>query len=332
MSFLTNNNNFGLAMAVWLAHDEYTNGAEEFAGKNVISMTTLLKPTRATILALRNPPTEEGVGDVADRIKAQIGHAIHDAVEKAWVEGYKPAMEKLRVPARVIEKIRVNPSNVDPDTIPVHFEQRKFRSVFVDGYEVIISGKYDQVLDGELNDTKSTSTYTYINDTKSDDYIKQLSGYRWLDPETITSDQGRINFVFLDWMRGKVGTTENYPSSQVLEKVYNLMPLEQTEQWITSKVRELIKYQNAPEEDLPRCTDKELWKTDPVYKYYADPKKAQEGARATKNFPNYPAAVQYQNVTKKGKGCIITVPGQVKACSYCPAFEHCTQKDEYDHG
>ena len=31
----------------------------------------------------------------------------------------------------------------------------------------------------------------------------------------------------------------------------------------------------------------------------------------------------------QGKGVVITKPGEVKRCGYCPGFEACTQKDAY---
>ena len=62
---------------------------------------------------------------------------------------------------------------------------------------MIVSGKYDLVLDGQLSDYKSTSVWTYIYGSKVEDYIKQGSIYKWLSPDKITSDYININYIFI---------------------------------------------------------------------------------------------------------------------------------------
>ena len=91
---LSNTNNIGLALAVWLAHDEYTSGSEEHPGKDVISATSLLKGTRQLILSNRVSPVDRQV-DVSEMIALRLGHAIHDSVEHAWKSGYRRALTLL---------------------------------------------------------------------------------------------------------------------------------------------------------------------------------------------------------------------------------------------
>ncbi len=50
--------------------------------------------------------------------------------------------------------------------------------------------------------------------------------------------------------------------------------------------------------------------------------------RSTKNFSNIHDANKFK-AEKGGRGIVITKPGEVKACAYCPAFNGCTQKDAY---
>ena len=166
---LTNNNGLSLAMAVWLAHDEYTNGAEEFLDEDVMSVTSLIKPTRQIILGSR-VPLKEQITDVMDLFGVRHGHALHNDIENAWTYGYATAMKRLGYPQKVIDKIRINPEDKDlsDDIIPVYLEQRRFRKVKVDGYEIVLSGKFDQIIDGELNDTKKTTVFTHINGTKEE--------------------------------------------------------------------------------------------------------------------------------------------------------------------
>ena len=51
---LTNTENIPLPLAVWLSHDSY----DFIGGKNRISATSLLKPTRQFVLSARVPMSE----------------------------------------------------------------------------------------------------------------------------------------------------------------------------------------------------------------------------------------------------------------------------------
>lgn len=328
MNQLTNTRGFSLSMAVWLAHEEYTDGSDEFAGKNVISATSLLKPTRQIVLAPR-VPLRERITDLSDLIAARFGHAVHDSVEQAWTRGYPMAMKRLGYPQKMIDKVRINPETVEDGDIPVYLEQRFFREIEVDGVEVVISGKFDQIIDGELNDTKTTSVYAYINRSKEEDYVLQGSIYRWINPDKVTSDMMQIQHVFTDWQRSQARINKDYPPDKLVEFPVELLSLRETENWIRSKIRNVIANQDLPEPEVVHCNAKELWMSDPTYKYYSDPAKAAAGGRSTRNFPDYPSAAAHHS--KMGKGVIITVPSKPRACGYCPAFSVCSQKDRYEH-
>ena len=324
MQQYTNTTGISLAMAVWLAHDDYSDGAENHPGKDVISATSLLKPIRQLVLGSRIPAQDREV-DIKDLVSSTFGTAVHDSIEHAWKKGYVSAMRKLGYPEKMISRVRINPETVEPDDLPVYLEQRFYREV--PGTNVIVSGKFDQIINGEVNDTKTTSVYTYINRTKEEDYRLQGSIYRWINPEKITSDLMRIQHVFTDWQSSQAKINPDYPQNKLVEFTVSLMSLEETEAWIKTRIRQISAAQDLPQEQLVRCSDKELWKSDPVYKYYSNPETAKEGGRATKNFPNYPAAASH--LSKQGKGTVVTVPGQVKACNYCAAKPICTQAREY---
>lgn len=329
MSILTNINNISLSMAVWLAFDEYTNGAEEHPGENVISATALLKPTRKMILEARADPSDAPL-DVADLIPSRRGHAFHDSIEHAWKHGHASAMKRLGYPQKVIDRVRINPTpdELSPDIFPVYLEQRHFRPIMVDGHKIIISGKFDQIINGEINDTKSTSTFTAMHGNKEEDYRIQGSIYRWINPELVTSDLIRVQYIFTDWQRAQARINKEYPQQPLQEFTVDLMSLRETEAWIASKVREILSNQGKDEPDIIPCSDKDLWMSDPVFKYYSDPAKAAQGGRSTKNFPNYPAAAQHLS-KMKGKGVIVEVRSEPKACGYCRGFTACTQKNQY---
>lgn len=324
---IKNDSGLSLAMSVWLAHDDYDNGASEVIDGEVISVTTLMKPTRQFILSQMVPPSED-LPDVVDQISARFGHAIHDSVENAWLH-YNKSMTKLGFPEKVISNVMVNPSDeqlaTNINAIPVYLEQRAFRKI--DG--VTISGKFDQIINGEINDTKTTSVYTYLNGSKQEDYRIQLSIYRWLNPKKITSEIGYIQHVFTDWQRMMTKQNPDYPKHRVVEYKVVLMSLAETEAWIRNKLAEIRKNIGLSQDNMIRCNDKQLWRSDPKWKYYSKPESVKAGGRATKNFDD-PASAN-AHLSSAGKGVVVLVPGKVKACGYCFAFPICKQKDEYEH-
>lgn len=324
---ITNNHNISLPMAVWLLHDEY----DYVRDANYISATSLLKSTKQLVLA-RRIPAEARELDVADLIASRMGTAVHDSIEKAWTVSGKLGMVKLGYPEHIAERITINPTPEmlaeNPSIIPVYMEQRVIKEITVLGKTVRIGGKYDMVIDGSLFDAKTTSVYSYLLGDKDEDYSKQGSIYRWLDSEKITSDHIFIQFLFTDWQKMMTKTNPKYPPLKLHEYPVELMPLADTERFIINKVTEVFSLMDAPEDKLPACTDKELWRSAPKYKYYADPNKTD--GKSTKNFDDLSSANAFWKVEKAGKGIVKTVPGEVKACAYCPAYSICKQRDQYD--
>lgn len=313
---LTNVTGIPLSMAVMLAHDTYDHDATS------ISATALIKPLKQLVLAKRVPP-DANVGDVSNLIASTIGTAVHDALESAWVNGYAKSMLRLGYPQKVIDQIIVNPTGpLTEDQIPVYLERRSFR--VLDG--VRIGGKFDFVAQGRVEDLKNTSVYTYINKDKDQDYILQGSIYRWLNEEIITEDTMAIQFRFTDWTKMGGKNNPRYPKSPILEYCLPLMSVAEIEHWLRTKLADLAKYDKSPEDDIPECTDKELWRKKDSYAYYKNPDKLE--GRSTKNFDNlYDAQLR---VAKDGNvGTVVERKGAVVACGYCPALSVCKQKNRY---
>jgi len=325
---ITNRSDISLALAVWLLHDEYDSQAGKF--NKYISATSIMKPLRHILLP-RRMDVGDNVIDVEDFIARSMGHALHDSVEKAWVHGYARSLKLLGYPQHLIDRVRINPTDdevrASNEIIPIYMEQRLFREI--DGWTV--GGKFDFVTEGIVQDQKSTSAYAWLLGSRDDDYKLQMSLYRWLDAgqplRKITEDYGRINFIFTDWQKMLARSNPKYPQKRLLHKDIPLMTLEETENWISRKLDLITRYRNAPEKTIPECTDEELWRSDPKYRYYSDPQKT--SGRSTKNFESLAEARQFMLNEKGGKGIVITVPGEVQRCNYCSAFNICTQKDKY---
>jgi len=325
---ITNKSDISLALAVWLVHDNY----DRIDEPNYISATSLMKPLRHIVLIPRvdrqaTPP------DVEEFISRALGNSIHNSIEKAWLDGYQRSLKLLGYPPGAIERVKINPTEEEVrssnEIIPIYLEQRIFRKITVNNTTFTIGGKFDLVTEGIIQDAKSTSAYSWVKGTKDDDYQLQMSLYRWIDAaqslRRITEDYGRINFIFTDWQKAQA-SNPNYPSRRVMHKDIPLLSLDQTEQWVRSKLTLIQKHKNTPEELLPECTDEELWRSDPVHKYYADP--AKTAGRSTKNFPSLVEARNFM-AEKGGKGVVVSVPGEPKRCGYCEAFPICTQRRRY---
>jgi hypothetical protein len=320
MGVYTNLDNIPLSVAVWLANDDYDHDNRN----NHISATGLLKSVRQTVLSLR-VQSSDSAPDVKGLIPSSLGSAIHDNIEHAWVNNYKESLKKLGYPQRVIDLVRVNPKpeELTEDTIAVYLEQRSEKEI--EGF--IVSGKFDFIAEGRVEDFKSTSTYSYTAGNKDEDYILQGSIYRWLNPDLITDDQMAIQFIFTDWsaMRARTEKDKGYPQSRLQERRLNLKSIPETEAWIKSKLIQIRTHLNSKDEEIPECTDKELWRKDPVFKYYKNPEKM---SRATKNFDNIHEA-NLRMAQDGGVGIIVEQKGTVGACRYCDAFSVCKQKDKY---
>jgi hypothetical protein len=313
MAKYTNVTGVSLPLAVWLATDEYD--GKRGTNPYLISATGLLKSPRQIVLGMRSDPEDESI-DVSGLVKSNIGKAVHDAVERSWSnpDQLVKTLQSLGYSEQMSKRIVVNPPLPPTDgSIPVYIEQRASKQLG----KWTITGKFDMVFDGSLSDIKTTTTFTYVKQTKDDDYSKQGSVYRWLNPNKIVNNVMSVDFIFTDFKTNMVGS-DGYPPAQTVNKSYPLMSAQETESWIKSKLNLIETLELTPEDQLPECNDKELWRSESTWKYY---KSGQVTSRSTKNFSleDGGAAAAYKRKVK----------GQPTACLYCAVANKCTQKDAY---
>ena len=313
MSFnYTNKHNVSLPLAVWLMHDDYDYDSRS----NVISATSLLKPTRSLVLKQQNADLDKTV-DISDLVSARMGSAIHAIAEESWnnPKNIEKALEAMGT-LQIFDRFVINPDEVKDGEIPVYIEQRHEKEI--DGY--IVSGKYDLVLDGTISDYKSTSVWTYIYDSNALKYTQQGSIYKWLAPDRITGNTINIQYIFTDWSSAQALRDPKYPQSRVITKEYPLWSTDRTEKYIKDKLAEIKNNLNSSQDDLPTCSSEELWETETKYKYFKNP----NGQRATKVFNSLEEA--NTRMADDGMvGVVKTVRGEVKACRYCEVVEICKQ-------
>ena len=319
----TNKNNIELPLAVFLMYDKYQYDERP----NALSATGLLKPLRQLILMKQNP-TEAKTIDISDLVASRMGNAIHKGCEDAWndKETIEKALTLFGMSNEGIGELKINPTRVDNNETAAYVEQRAEKELpdFTDifGKPFIITGQYDLVLNGKLHDFKSTSVWAYIFESNVANYIKQGSIYRWLSPDKITCNYIHIHYIFTDWSQAKAREKpKDYPQFKAISTAYPLWDFDETENWVKNKVKSYLDLIDTPQEDLPECTDEELWATQTTYKYYKDPTKQ---SRATRNFDTMDEALA-RKFADGDVGIIKEVPGDVKACRYCPVIGICTQ-------
>ena len=313
----TNKNNLTLPLAVFLMHDQYDYDNRP----NVISTTSFIRPLRQVLLNLQNPDVKKQV-DVTDLISSKVGNAIHSACESAWSDrnNVLHALEVSGANTDLIDRLAVNPEELHPGQIPVYIEQRTEKEF--NGF--IISGKYDLVLDGTLHDYKSTSVWSYVNDSSKDAYIKQGSIYRWLSPDKIIDDIMTINYIFTDWQQSQTkSNNKSYPPFRAASRQYPLWSLEEIEDWISRRLQQIKQLTPLAQDQLPKCTPEELW-AETIYKYYKNPNKT---TRSTGNFKTMDEALVKQ-AECDGLGIIKKVTQAPKACRYCNVLDICDQAKE----
>ncbi len=321
---ITNNHKIDLPLAVWLLQDGYNSGASEAPPGELISVTTLMKPTRSLILKRKVDQTQEEF-DLSDMIASRVGHGLHDSIERAWTQGdWRGAMRKLNYPQKIINKIKINPDpkTLKDDDIPIYLEIRGFKEF----RDIVVTGQLDFLIGQAYRDFKTTSTFAWTSGNKDDDYILQGSMYRWILPDLIKDDIMRIQFIFTDWQKFRT-VDPKYPQIRTPHREFALLSLEDTETWINDKVDHIIANAGLDQDKMVECTPKELWQSEDSFKYYSNPETAKAGGRCQKTFEKEADAQLW--LKEKGKGVVVRVPGAVKACPYCPAFSVCQQRTNY---
>jgi hypothetical protein len=280
---INNKTNLPKPIVDWLSYDEYDHESD------TISATKLLKSPRQVILEKRHK--DELEIDVSELVSSKFGTAIHNSFELAFKD--KPEYRQ---------------------------EERHYKTVNIDGTEFKVSGKFDFILNNIIHDIKTTSTWTYVFGSNDQKYIEQLSIYRWLLQDTIDiEDTCKIVFVFTDWSKSKARQDKSYPQFRVATKDYKLMSIEETNQFVRSKLENIHTKSDVPDSELPYCTDEELWKDSDTFAVF----KKRGAKRATKVFNNLDEAMKYQ----RDQSCFTVEhrKGGVNACNYCNVSKFCNQ-------
>lgn len=210
---LTNRHGLPLPIVRAVQNDPYDRGDCDF------SVTQLLRPPQLARLASQHETTE----DVADRIWALLGQAVHVILERA-------AMDEVGALA----------------------ETRKYMAVEVDGKPYRISGSFDHLtfVKGCLTDYKITSVYARAGKAEWEAQLNLLRIILAANGYTAVRLQNVL--IFRDW-RPKEALREDYPESQVGVITVDLWPAERAYDYLVERIREHVAATPRP------CSDEERW-------------------------------------------------------------------------
>jgi hypothetical protein len=306
----TNERNIPLSVAIWLAREMYDRDPSYISGSE------LERSNRQIVLSRR---TTQDI-DLSQLVAARLGNAINDAIDAAWKSDR--LMEYVRLAGfNPLFEYEVNPVIPDPQKSAVYI-QKRYEEPFMGR---VLSGAPDMIFNRRLFDYKSTAVFLYQK-KKPEDYLWQLTTYRYLARDYIDDNVATIQFILKDWSRARA-KDPNYPQTPCPTMLVPVGTVEECRQRLERRITEIETLMSAEDEEIPYCTDEELWRDPDRFAYYKNPS-APPTSRATRVFDTLLEAQAYQ-ATQAGIGRIDVRKGEPRACDYCPASTICQQRAKW---
>ena len=187
-----------------------------------ITTTSLVAPPQLFVLKKRY--AAELTEDVSDGIWRLVGQSIHSILERAAPQG----------------------------TIT---EQRYYQRV--NGW--MLGGAIDLYDKDTLVDYKVTSVYSYLRGAK-EEWIAQGNVNRWLLHKNGIDVKYLKNILLLrDWAEWELERKKGYPPVQVQTLDLPMWTLEETERFITERIKIFQNAMKLPDNQLPKCSAEERW-------------------------------------------------------------------------
>lgn len=304
----TNTRDIPLSIAVWLAREMYDRDP------SFISGSELARGDRQLVLSRRVADRDI---DLSQLLAARLGNAINDAIDAAWKSDR--LMEYVRLAGfNPLFEYEVNPVLPDPGKTPIYIQRRYDERLL----NYTLSGAPDMILGGRLFDYKSTSVFLYQK-KKPEDYLWQLTTYRYLARDLITDNVATIQFILKDWSKARA-KDPNYPQTPTPTMLVPVGSADVCKGRLESRIAHLNNLMDVDDSEIPFCTDEELWLDPPRFAYYKNPHAA-PNARATRVFDTIAEATAHQ-AAQGGVGRIDTRKGEPRACEYCAASTICQQR------
>lgn len=250
------------------------------------SVTSLLKDVREILLTRRHHKEIEQ--DVAEMIWLIFGTAVHKVLE-------------------------------DSQEADTEFKEEHFVEEIENGYK--LSGQADlyNATEKMVTDYKTCSVWKVIYDDW-EDYKKQLLMYAWAFKQMgFEVDKGQIVAVIKDHSKTKAKMDSNYPKFPVYKKVFrfNDKDFQEIDKFIRDKFKEIAKYENTPDDQLPLCSEEARWNDGDKYAV-----KKQNSKRAIRVYDTLEEAQEH---VRKEPNLVYEVRRAVdkKCVEYCSCCEFC---------
>lgn len=227
VSRLTNKLNLPQPIVEAVLNDSYSAGGSDF------SATSLLMPARMKQLVRMHP--EECVEDVADILYRLQGQAVHTILERAA-------------------------KSLDPDEYIV--ERRFFSDYIVDGQTYKISAQIDLFENKKflLQDYKTSSVAALSRGLKEEHRLQVNLQAELMRREGHQVERAEVVGIFRDWSAERAANDPDYPQTPVVVLEVPLMPPQEVDEWVVSRVKTHTAAGQASFQDLlPQCTDEETW-------------------------------------------------------------------------
>lgn len=211
---ITNRHGLPQAFVDAVVNDPYDKGHSDISATSLIDA-----PQRRALLRKHHDSIVE---DVADRVWALLGSAVHHVLERAEDEH-------------------------------AVVEERLFAEI--EGW--VISGQFDRYLpaSGTIQDWKVTTVYKAQGDHA--DWERQLNVLAWLARRNgMRADKLQICCIMRDWAKSRSQSDKTYPAANVLVLDIPIWPDAVAEEYIRDRV---AMHQMARDGEQILCTDEERW-------------------------------------------------------------------------
>lgn len=255
------------------------------------SATDLISPPR--IVHLKRRHDDEIVEDVSDRIWSLFGSAVHHVLERS------------------------RPMNA--------FTEER---IYTELSGRVISGAAD-IYDGNgvISDYKTTSVFTAIYGSRIEEWTAQLNIYAYLF-RSHGFDVNRIVVVtmYRDWRSSEAIRMSDYPKGSVEEIELDLWTIEEQREYIQSRLQLMIESESLPDEDLPECTDTEMWAKGESWAVMKG-----KNTKASRVLQSESEAAAWISVQDKPEqySVVYREPERKRCDSYCSVSGFCSQFKAY---
>lgn len=251
------------------------------------SATDLINAPRIVHLKRRHDAEIEE--DVSDRIWSLFGRAVHSVLESADV---KNAIQEERIHADILGRTISGASDL-----------------------------YDA--SGKISDYKTTSVFTTMFGSRTEEWTAQLNIYGWLF-RSIGFEVNALEIVVMykDYRPAESKRMSDYPPAPAEAISIELWPFEKQQSYIEERLQLMIDSEDVSDDELPECSPDDMWEKAPKW---ACVKAGNQ--KASKVCDSEEEAMAWIGSQKKPEQFTIEyrAPARTRCESYCPASAFCSQ-------